>query len=172
MIFYHPQLEDEKTAQRGFNLQALLSLSCCIGPADHERSSHEPSNEDNVQDEQIDENKETTVDSDNKEDKGNVVMNEQGDDDEWENESEDDDDDEEGWDHCYAAFKPEVQILSNVRDSRRTRAIENNQDPNMFAVIDGEYEYQGTFLMGVSAEEDFFSLQGRCCRRDLEMDFH
>ena len=92
-----------------------------------------------MQDEQINENKGTVVDSGDEEDEGNVGMSEQGDDGEWEDENEYGDDDEEGWDHYYTAFKPEVQTLSNVRDFHRTRAMKkNNQDPNMFAVIDGE----------------------------------
>ena len=113
-----------------------------------------------MQDEQIDENKEAVVNSGDEEDEGNVGINEQGDDGEWEDEKEDEDADEEGWDHCYTAFKPEVQTLSNIRDSHRTQAIEHNQDPNIFAVIDSEYENQGTFLMRVSPEEDSFRCKG------------
>ena len=113
-----------------------------------------------MQDEQIDENKEAVVNSGDEEDEGNVGINEQGDDGEWEDEKEDEDADEEGWDHCYTAFKPEVQTLSNLRDFHRTRAIENNQDPNMFAVIDGEYESQGKILMRVSPEAGSFCCKG------------
>ncbi|CAG7565362.1 unnamed protein product [Fusarium equiseti] len=117
----------------------------------------------NVQDDENDENMEADVDFGDEEGEGNDDTNEQ-DDDEWEDEEEaedeeigeDEEKDEESWDHYYKAFKPEVQNLSNIKDTHRSRALEHNQDPNMFAIIDGKYESQGTLIIRVSPEEDSF----------------
>ncbi|OBS25990.1 hypothetical protein FPOA_06520 [Fusarium poae] len=124
----------------------------------------------NVQDEENEENMDSDVDSGDEDGEGNDDTNERDEDDEWEDEDEDEDEemgeeededeDEEGWDHYYIAFKPEVQTLSNVKDTHRNRAIENNQDPSMFAIIDNEYESQGTLIMRVSPEDDSFRCKG------------
>ena len=50
--------------------------------------------------------------------------------------------------------------MKRVGITVRTRVIENNQDPNMFAVIDGEYESQGKFLMRASPEAGSFRCTG------------
>ncbi|KAF4987069.1 hypothetical protein FDECE_15623 [Fusarium decemcellulare] len=119
-----------------------------------------------VQDDENDENMETENDSGDEEGEGIDDTNEQDEDDEWEDEEEDDemgeeeDEDEEGWDHYYKGFKPEVQTLSNVKDTHRTRATENNQDPDVFAIIDDEYASQGTLIMRISPEEDSFRCKG------------
>ncbi|KAM0324450.1 hypothetical protein ACHAQA_008232 [Verticillium albo-atrum] len=71
----------------------------------------------------------------------------------------------------YKAFKPEVRSLDEVMDGHAAQAQENTQDPDMFAVIDEEYETQGVLIVRVSPEKDLFRCKGEVAGEILKWVF-
>ncbi|KAM0323311.1 hypothetical protein ACHAQA_008903 [Verticillium albo-atrum] len=71
----------------------------------------------------------------------------------------------------YKAFKPEDCSLDSVVDRHAAQALENKQDPNMFAVIDNNYETQGVLIVRVSPEKEMFRCKGEVAGEILKWIF-
>ncbi|KAH7369013.1 hypothetical protein B0T11DRAFT_278022 [Plectosphaerella cucumerina] len=80
----------------------------------------------------------------------------QGDDEEAIEEAEDD----PNMGNFYRAFKPDTSDLDQIAQGHATQAQQHKQDPNMFVVIDQEYEAEGFLIMRVTPERDSFRCKG------------